>query len=277
MPAERRKRQSRRLTVAGLITVSAATVLMAAWVIFPAAAFASTQQTTWNHVNGAGFVPCAGTTFWILTGFGNDADGVSNVSIVVNGGSAITMQPQGNNFRANVPGPNTSAQATSAVATWTWDDSGPVPTPVLTISHCTAGSTTTSTTSPPSSTTETTTTETTTTETTTTETTTSETTTPGTTTSETTTPGTTTSQTETTSTTGTTVSGTTVTPPGSSSTPPQGTTVLPTTVTPGGTAFTGIENVVPLGAVALLLMTGGSGLMWAGARRRRGEDGEDEE
>ena len=135
MPAERKKRQSRRLTVAGLITVSAATVLMAAWVVFPTAAFASTQQTTWNHVNGAGFVPCSGTTLWILTGFGNDAGGVSNVSISVNGGASITMPPQGNNFKADVPGPNTSAQATSAVATWTWDDSGPAPTPVLTISH----------------------------------------------------------------------------------------------------------------------------------------------
>jgi hypothetical protein len=46
-------------------------------------------------------------------------------------------------------------------------------------------------------------------------------------------------------------------------------------VTPGGTAFTGIENVVPLGAIALMLMTGGSGLMWAGSRRRRKDDDED--
>jgi len=273
MPAERRKRQSRRLTVAGLITVSAATVLMAAWAIFPTAAFASTQQTTWNHVNGAGFVPCNGTTLWILTGFGSDADGVSNVTLNVNGNSGA-MTPNGNNFKREVAGPGTTAANTNAVATWTWDDSlGDPPTPHLTISHCTVGSTTTSTTSPPSSTTETT-TETTTTETTTTETTTSGTTTSS--TSSTTTPGSSTTSTTSSSTTGTTVSGTTVTPPGSSSTtPPEGTTVSGTTVTPGGTAFTGIENVVPLGAIALMLMTGGSGLLWAGARRRRDDEDED--
>src|SRR5262249_1028197 len=45
--------------------------------------------------------------------------------------------------------------------------------------------------------------------------------------------------------------------------------VAPTTVRPSGTAFTGFENVVPLGTIALVLMTGGSGLLWAGSRRRR--------
>ena len=49
-------------------------------------------------------------------------------------------------------------------------------------------------------------------------------------------------------------------------------TVAPTTVSPGGTAFTGVENVVPLGAIALLLMTSGSGLLWAGSRRKRDQD-----
>jgi hypothetical protein len=49
--------------------------------------------------------------------------------------------------------------------------------------------------------------------------------------------------------------------------------VLPTTVTPpGGTAFTGAESVVPLGAVALILMSTGSGLLWAGSRRRRDDE-----
>jgi len=52
--------------------------------------------------------------------------------------------------------------------------------------------------------------------------------------------------------------------------------VLPTTVTPGGTAFTGVENVVPIGTIALMLMTSGSGLLWAGSRRRR-HDGSEEE
>ena len=264
MPAGPKATNSRRLTVAGLIAVSTATLLMLAWAIFPTAAFASTQTTTWNQINGAGFVPCNGTSLWILTGFGQDADGVSNVSLSVNGNSGA-MTPSGNGFKREVPGPGTTAANTNAVATWTWDDSlGEPPTPVLTISHCTAGST---------STTTSTTTESTTTETTTTESTTTESTTTGTTTSSTTTPG---SSTTSTTSPGTTVSGTTVTPPGSSSTPPEGTSVLPTTVTPGGTAFTGIENVVPLGAISLLLMTGGSGLLWVGSRRRR-KGGEDEE
>ena len=47
--------------------------------------------------------------------------------------------------------------------------------------------------------------------------------------------------------------------------------MAPTTVTPGGTAFTGVENVVPIGAIALMLMTSGSGLLWAGSRRKRDE------
>ena len=41
MPAERKTNQSRRLTAAGLIAVTAATLLMMAWAIFPTAAFAS--------------------------------------------------------------------------------------------------------------------------------------------------------------------------------------------------------------------------------------------
>jgi hypothetical protein len=40
MPAHGRNRQSRRLTTAGLIAVSAATILMMAWAVFPTAAFA---------------------------------------------------------------------------------------------------------------------------------------------------------------------------------------------------------------------------------------------
>ena len=48
--------------------------------------------------------------------------------------------------------------------------------------------------------------------------------------------------------------------------------VAPTTIQPGGTAFTGVENLVPLGVVALMLLTGGSGLLWAGSRRKRNLD-----
>ena len=40
MPAQRKTNQSRGLTAAGLIAVTAATLLMMAWAIFPTAAFA---------------------------------------------------------------------------------------------------------------------------------------------------------------------------------------------------------------------------------------------
>ena len=71
----------------------------------------------------------------------------------------------------------------------------------------------------------------------------------------------------------TTVAPTTVTPPPPDvdTTPPE-TSVQPTTVTPSGTAFTGPENVIPLGVIALTLMTTGSGLLWAGSRLSRRED-----
>jgi uncharacterized repeat protein (TIGR01451 family) len=84
--------------------------------------------------------------------------------------------------------------------------------------------------------------------------------------------------------------GTTTTAPPASTTPPivapttvhntsTSTTaeVLPTTVRPGKLAFTGIEDVVPIGTLALTLMTTGSGLLWAGSRRRRHDGSEDED
>ena len=293
MPAQRKTDQSRRRTAAGLIAVTAGTLLMMTWVILPTAAFASTQQTTWNQINGAGFVPCSGTTLWIFTGLGNDATHVSNVSISVNGGPSIPMPPQGNNFKADVPGPATNALNTNAVVTWTWDDSRPVPTKVvLTISHCTPGTTTTTTPTTTTTTpTTTTTTPTTTTKTTTTTTPTTTTTTPTTTTktTTTTTPTTTTTTPTTTTTTpggggggGTTTTTTTiptVAPTTVHNTSSATTTdeVLPTTVRPGGTAFTGVEDVVPIGTLALILMTSGSGLLWAGARRRRHDGSVDED
>jgi hypothetical protein len=46
------------------------------------------------------------------------------------------------------------------------------------------------------------------------------------------------------------------------------TSPAPTTVTPpGGVAFTGAGGVVPLATVALLMLTVGTGLLWAGRRR----------
>jgi hypothetical protein len=99
---------------------------------------------------------------------------------------------------------------------------------------------------------------------------------PTTTTTTTTTPPTTTTTTTTvppttTTTTSPSIGPTTVTP-----TTTDQPSVAPTTVRPSGTAFTGPEQVVPLGALALILMTSGSGLLWVGARRGRGR-GDDEE
>jgi hypothetical protein len=70
--------------------------------------------------------------------------------------------------------------------------------------------------------------------------------------------------------TSTTTTTTTQSPPVSATSTRTSTPVVaPTTIRPGGTAFTGVENVVPLGVIALILMTGGSGLLWAGNRRKR--------
>ena len=88
---------------------------------------------------------------------------------------------------------------------------------------------------------------------------------------------TTTAPPQTSTTTTTVVSPTSVTSTATRTTTIETPVVAPTTVTPTGTAFTGIENVVPLGAIALMLMTGGSGLLWAGSRRkRRSDEAEDE-
>jgi hypothetical protein len=81
---------------------------------------------------------------------------------------------------------------------------------------------------------------------------------------------TTVTETETTTPGSTSVAPTTITPTDG---PTTDETVSPTTVTPpGGTAFTGVENVIPLGTIAVVLMTAGTGLLWAGSRRGRREE-----
>jgi hypothetical protein len=276
MPAERKTNQSRRLTAAGLIAVTAATLLMMVWVIFPTAAFATVPWDGNGVVNGEFKLErCDDLNtpyiFWVFTG--DPAPGESVVHLTVNNGAPIDMVQQGN---GSWHGTSPFFDLTTLTASVDGVDG------TLTISHGCPGETETTTT-------ETTPTETTTTETTTTETTPTETTTTETTPTETTTSSTTTT---TSSTTTTTTSGgggggqtTTTTAPASTTTTKiptvapttihRSTTtdeVLPTTVTPGGTAFTGVENVVPIGAIALMLMTSGSGLLWAGSRRRRHDD-----
>ena len=56
MPAQRKRNQSKRLTAAGLIAVTAATLLMMAWAIFPTPALAT-------HVDPVKF---AGNPTWAL-------------------------------------------------------------------------------------------------------------------------------------------------------------------------------------------------------------------
>ena len=289
MPAARKTNQSNRLTAAGLIAVTAATLLMMAWAIFPNPAFAD-GTLNWAG-NGADKLPCPNGAHWILAPAQNVTGAVLHV-----GGQTITMDgSNGNNFDAFSVGPVDLATAQQAFVTYTGsiEDSTK-----LTVSSCAGGTTTTTT--PTTTTTTPTTTTTTTTSTTTTTTPTTTTTTPTTTT---TTPTTTTTTPTTTTTTPTT---TTTTPGGGGGGGGGGTTTVPTTTTtiptvapttihkststetttdevlattvrPGGTAFTGVENVVPIGAIALTLMTSGTGLLWAGSRRRRRDGSEDED
>jgi hypothetical protein len=231
MPA-RRNTQSRRLTTAGLIAVSAATLLMMAWAIFPTPAFANGTHV-WgvdDNKQGSNLLPCENGGHWNFQYTGT----VSSATLHV-GSEDVAMSPQGGHFTADTTGPVTSG--TSVSVTWVGSGEGTL----LALSHCLEGSTTTTTTTQTHTTTTTTPPETTT----------------------TTTPVTTTTTTQSptvspTSITSTTTRTTTTTP-----------VVAPTTVRPSGTAFTGFDNVVPLGAIALLLMTGGSALLWAGARRNR--------
>jgi hypothetical protein len=254
MPAQRKTNQSRGLTAAGLIAVTAATLLMMAWAIFPTAAFAD-GTINWTG-QGSTKLPCTGETHWILS----NADEITGATLTVNGTDyPMSQQGSGNSYEAFVPGP--LALPVTASVSYQGDAStnpqGMITTQLV-ISSCTPGTTTTTTTTTTPTTT---------------------TTTPTTTT---TTPG------------GGGGGGTTTTTPPASTTPTTtppivapttvhntSTTataeVLPTTVRPGKLAFTGIEDVVPIGALALTLMTTGSGLLWAGSRRRRHDGSEDED
>jgi hypothetical protein len=275
MPAQRKTNQSRGLTAAGLIAVTAATLLMMAWAIFPTAAFAD-GTINWTG-QGSVKLPCTGQTHWILS----NADDITGATLTVNGTDyPMSQQGSGHSYEAFVPGP--LALPVIASVSYQGDAStnpqGTITTQLV-ISSCTPGTTTTTSTSttPTSTSTTATTTSTTATSTSTTATSTSTTA-----TTTTTTPG------------GGGGGGTTTTAPPTSTTPTTTSPivapttvhntsstataeVLPTTVRPGKLAFTGIEDVVPIGALALTLMTTGSGLLWAGSRRRRHDGSEDED
>ena len=293
-------KESKRLTTAGLIAVTAATLLMMAWAIFPSAAFATVPWTGNGVTNGelnnercdAQNTPYL---FWVFTG--SPAQGLSDVTLTVNGQTFDMDQAGGgqsawqvqtpffplNSITASVdgvdgtltlshgcPGETTTTTTTTVPTTTTT-----VPTTTTTVPTTTTTVPTTTTTVPTTTTTVPTTTTTVPTTTTTVPTTT--TTVPTTTT---TVPGggggggggTTTVPVTTTTTVPVTIAPTTVTPTTTTRSP----NVAPTTVSPGGTAFTGVENVVPIGAIALMLMTSGSGLLWAGSRRKRDQNQDEE-
>jgi hypothetical protein len=244
MPAESKANQSKRLTAAGLIAVTAATLLMMAWAVFPAALSATAAPdlcpgepgappatiigsggSTGSFSQGGVTIMWSGTTVTITGG---------TVTFCVKGGTSgstgsITLGP-GTYSTADLGlvGPQGQAQEISHLVVY-----GVTPPTSSSTTTTTAGgggggvTTTTTTTS------------------------------------------------TTTTTTIPTVAPTTI----HKSTTEETTTdeVLATTVRPGGTAFTGVENVVPIGALALMLMTSGTGLLWAGARRRRQDGSEDED
>jgi hypothetical protein len=299
-------KESKRLTTAGLIAVTAATLLMMGWAIFPTAAIASGTLPWTGH--GDENLPCPNGAHWVFTPGGKDS--VTAATLTVNGVN-YTMQQSGNgSWSADSTTPLTGAVTASVAYVGNLGTGNPG----LQLSHCLEGPSTTTTV--PTTTTTTTKTTTTSTKTTTTYPTTTSTKTKTTTTVPTTTttyptttstkttttvPTTTTTVPTTTSTkTTTTVPTTTTTVPTTTSTkttttvpttstttksptvgpttvePSTGPTVAPTTVSPGGTAFTGVENVVPIGAIALMLMTSGSGLLWAGSRRKRDQNQDEE-
>jgi hypothetical protein len=244
-----RAHRGRVLTTAGLIAVTAATLLMMGWAILPTSALAD-PTFEWG---GQGFPnqTCTGTQATMLWIF-NDNGSAVPTSLTINGqvqSGSWDQQGQGGayHFTATISGTNYPPVSASVTYTGTLGSNS-----VLTLSHCDGTRTTTTTT---------------------TSTTTTGTTTTGTTTTGTTTTGTTTTGTTTTVPT-TTVAPTTVTPTTVTPTTADSPSVAPTTISPRGTAFTGIEDVVPLGAIALTLLTSGTGLLWAGNRRRRDQEEE---
>jgi hypothetical protein len=237
-------KESKRLTTAGLIAVTAATLLMLAWAILPTNAGAVTDECPagWttkveSQVDGDldDIVLPAGTLFCAKGS--TDATGILTAD-----GQKTLLQYLGNDH--NVSHYVTYPPQTTTTTT--------VPTTTTTVPTTTTTVPTTTTTVPTTTTTVPTTT--------------------------TTVPGggggggggTTTVPVTTTTT--PTVGPTTVQP----STKTKSPNVAPTTVSPRGTAFTGVENVVPIGAIALMLMTSGTGLLWAGSRRKRDQNQDEE-
>jgi hypothetical protein len=246
MPGSHRKQKGKRLTQMGLITVTVATLLMMAWAIFPTAALAN-QNITVNQSSLSSHACDSTEWHFIITQIDVEAHAPASIHVTwANGASAnVSLSAFTGHTAHYTTTANLNSTVTNATASIydSWDGTfvlshGPCGVPTTTPTTTTTTPTTTTTTPTTTTTTPTTTT---------------------------TTPTTTTTTPTTTTTESPTIGPTTVRPTTSES-------VGPTTVTPGGTAFTGIENVVPLGTIALILMTAGSGMLWAGSRRRKDDD-----
>ena len=132
----------KRLIISILATIAAIFGTVAVATNFSASganAVEETQQLAWNHKRGADNLPCTGSLLWIFTG-----KGATSATLYLNG-SAYPGDQRGNGaYQFTTPGTGVST-ATDAVVSYT----GPVQSnAVVTISHCTGGSTT----SPPPST-----------------------------------------------------------------------------------------------------------------------------
>jgi hypothetical protein len=278
MPAQRNTNQSKRLTAAGLIAVTAATLLLMGWAILPNAAFANGTVTwTGNGTSGGKLdtQKCdeSNTPYllWIFPIGGQNTITSVTLSLGGSGSGSFTV----NSTDTDVSNDTSGFTGGSVHIRTPFFDLSTLTASIsyvgelgngehkLVISHGCPGETPPTTTTVPVTTTTVPTT-----------TTTVPTTTTTVPTTTTTVPGGGGGGPTTTTTTIPTVAPTTI----HKTTATETTTdeVLATTVRPGGTAFTGVENVVPIGAIALMLMTSGSGLLWAGSRRRRRDGSEDE-
>jgi uncharacterized repeat protein (TIGR01451 family) len=133
MPAQRTTNQSRGLTAAGLIAVTAATLLMMAWAIFPTPAFANGTHI-WgvdDQKQGSPNLPCANGGHWIFQFTGTVTAATLHV-----GSEDVTMSPQGSHFVADSSGPVDAT--TSVTVTWIGSGDGTL----LTLSHCVGGTST---------------------------------------------------------------------------------------------------------------------------------------
>lgn len=238
MHGSRTLTDGRRLSAAGLIIVTAGTLLMLAWAIFPSTAGAAPAPvlTPGNpSCRDLGLVEINGT----ITITGNEEEGTQQVAwssstpidaVIVKGGNNANVyfynEATSDSGLTAPINPNTDKPFGISHVSLCYDEDITTTTePTTTSTSTSTSSTSTSSTPPPT----------------------------------TSTPPPSSS---------TTVAPTTITPP-----PDDSETVEPTTVAPPkGTAFTGPENVIPLGVIALTMMTTGSGLLWAGSRRGRREE-----